>query len=63
MLLRRPTGSDVTTTCCIDRPRLQNCRTFIKLTDVVTQWRNDGVAAATSDCGPAPLVVGGPRQF
>ena len=26
------------------------------------QWLNDGVAAASSD-GPAPLMVGGPRQF
>ena len=27
----------------------------------LTQWRNDGVAAASSDGGA--LVVGGPRQF
>ena len=27
-----------------------------------TQWRNDGVAAASSDGGGA-LVVEGPRQF
>jgi len=29
----------------------------------LTQWRNDGVAAASRDGGGGPPVVRGPQQF